>query len=114
MNQFFRFFAVRLGTIVAAIALSVGAASLAVSWWLASSSVASLASRQFTEASQRQALAARDYLGAAVPAIETLDSALADPSRHSGESLEASLLGVLRANPGFSWVSYADEQGAFT
>ena len=113
MTHFFRFFAVRLGTIVAAIALSVGALSLTVSWWLASDSVGKLATREFVEASQRQALAARDYLGAAVPAIETLDGRLGEDAP-AGDALDRALLDVLRANPGFSWVSYADEQGTFT
>jgi sigma-B regulation protein RsbU (phosphoserine phosphatase) len=69
----------------------------------------------FREVSGRAVAHTRGFVLRAAPVVESLgqlaDKGLAvdDPER-----LAPQLLGVLRANPGLSWVSYSDERGSFT
>jgi serine phosphatase RsbU (regulator of sigma subunit) len=69
----------------------------------------------FREVSARATTHTRGYVQQAAPVVESLvqlaDKGLAvdDPDR-----LAPQLLGVLKANPGLSWASYADEAGTFT
>src|SRR5436305_3398842 len=87
--------------------------------WLAhrsaQASTEALTGAVFREVSGRAATHTRGFVLRAAPVVETLgqlaDKGLAvdDP-----EQLTPQLLGILRANPGLTWVSYADEAGTFT
>src|SRR5436309_12209491 len=87
--------------------------------WLAHRSaragIEALTGSLFREVSGRAAAHSREFVHRAAPVVESLgqlaDKGLAvdDPDR-----LAPQLLGVLRANPGLTWVSYADEAGTFT
>jgi serine phosphatase RsbU (regulator of sigma subunit) len=69
----------------------------------------------FREVSGRAVAHARGFVERAAPVVESLaelaDKGLAvdDPDR-----LAPQLVGVLKANPGLSWVSYGDDAGTFT
>lgn len=103
-----------LGSRIAGIVFFFGLGLLAVTWFVSSRAIRQLAEQQFREVSRRQVLATQAHLGTAPPALDTLDSALSDTlAGGSSERLARSFLGVLRANPGFTWVSYGDERGSF-
>lgn len=97
------------------VVLLFGLGLLASSYAVSSHAVRVLATQQFREVSRRQVIATQAHLGAAIPALDTLDAALGD-SRSGGaapEEIAQPFLGVLRANPAFTWVSYGDERGSF-
>lgn len=88
---------------------------LVVSYFYTSATVEDLTGRQFREVSRRQVLATRDHLHSAIPALAALDSLLDDQLAKAGSEERAKVfLGVLRANPDFTWVSYSDAGGGFT
>jgi adenylate cyclase len=68
----------------------------------------------FREVSEQAASQARTHLGTAVPALRTLEAGGRGPvSAERDAALSRRLEAVLRANPGFAWVSYGDAEGAF-
>jgi adenylate cyclase len=89
-----------------------------IAWWNYRAGVKnarSLAGSLFDRVAQQTADATGDFLMRAPPAAETLRGlALADAQPLDTEGLARRMLPVLRANPGFTWVSFSDETGAFT
>src|SRR5205823_4311993 len=67
----------------------------------------------FAQVADQTAEQARAHVGQATPAVDTLTGLLARDSLSEDELARRMLL-VLRANPGFSWVSFSDPRGAFT
>src|SRR5947207_15145212 len=91
----------------------------AVVLWLAHRSARAgteaLTGSVFREVSGRAATHTRGFVLRAAPVVESLvqlaDKGLAVDDQ---ERLAPQLLAVLKANPGLSWVSYANEAGTFT
>src|SRR3954447_17246973 len=108
-------FRARLVLGVCGLVLLTGAVVLGLAHRSARAGTEHLTGSVFREVSGRAAAHTRGYVLQAAPVVESLvqlaDRGLAtdDPDR-----LAPQLLGVLRANPGLSWVSYADEAGTFT
>lgn len=103
-----------LGSRIAGIVFFFGLGLLAVTWFVSSRAIRQLAEQQFREVSRRQVVATQAHLGSAPPALDTLDAALGDTlAGASSERLARAFLGILKANPGFTWVSYGDEKGGF-
>ena len=103
-----------LGTWIGMTILGLGLLVLFASYAISATSVRTLAAQQFREVTRRQVLATQARLGAAAPALDTLDALLTNELEDaSSERLARAFLGVLQANPGFTWVSYGDESGAF-
>src|SRR4051812_26886574 len=100
---------------VCALVLLTGAVVLGLAQRSAKAATEQLTGSVFREVSGRAATHARGYVLQAAPVVESLaqlaDKGLAvdDP-----DHLTPQLLGVLKANPGLTWVSYADEAGTFT
>ncbi|HEV3255419.1 MAG TPA: SpoIIE family protein phosphatase [Gemmataceae bacterium] len=100
---------------VCGLVLLTGAVVLWLAHRSARASTEELTGSVFREVSGRAATHTRGFVLHAAPVVETLgqlaDKGLAvdDPER-----LTPQLLGILRANPGLTWVSYADEAGTFT
>src|SRR5438105_2053432 len=94
---------------VCGLVLFTGAVVLWLAHRSARASTEALTGSVFREVSGRAATHTRGYVLQAAPVVESLaqlaDKGLAvdDPDR-----LTPQLLGVLRANPGLTWVSYAD------
>src|SRR5436305_6518862 len=100
---------------VCALLLLTGAVVLGLAHRSAKAGTEQLTGSVFREVSGRAAAHTRGYVLQAAPVVESLaqlaDKGLAvdDPDR-----LTPQLLGVLRANPGLTWVSYSDEAGTYT
>src|SRR3954452_7885102 len=100
---------------VCTLVLLTGAVVLGLAHRSAKAGTEQLTGSVFREVSGRAAAHTRGYVLQAAPVVESLaqlaDKGLAvdDPDR-----LTPQLLGVLKANPGLTWVSYADEAGTFT
>jgi adenylate cyclase len=92
-----------------------------VAWWNYRAGVANvdtLSRALFDRVARQTADATRDFLGRAPPAVEALRRiGELDPPDLSPEATRAlvapRLLAVLRANPGFTWVSWSDPAGGF-
>jgi sigma-B regulation protein RsbU (phosphoserine phosphatase) len=108
-------FRARLVLGVCGLVLLTGAVVLLFAHRSARASTEALTGSVFREVSGRAATHTRAFVLRAAPVVESLvqlaDKGLAvdDPER-----LAPQLLAVLEANPGFSWVSYGDENGTFT
>jgi adenylate cyclase len=74
--------------------------------------IRSLAADLFDQVAHQAATGTEAFLMRAPPVAETL-AALEDPTATS-DALARRFVAVLRANAGFSWVSYSDQDGAFT
>jgi hypothetical protein len=79
--------------------------------------VRGLADDLFREVAQKTVERTQSHLARAVPAIELLallakEGTLAAPGRDP-DQVGRQLLPVLQANPGFSWVTYSERDGAF-
>src|SRR5215471_9633325 len=91
----------------------------AVVLWLAHRSARTgteaLTGSVFREVSGRAVTHTRGFVLRAAPVLESLVQ-LADKGLvlENPDRLALQLLAVLKANPGLSWVSYSDENGAFT
>lgn len=108
-------FRVKLVSGVCGLVLLTGAAVLWLTERGARAGTEALTAAVFREASARTAAHTQAAVLRAAPVVESLvglaDSGLAVTNT---DRLADQLLAVLRANPGLSWVSYADETGAFT
>jgi len=108
-------FRAKLVTGVCGLVLFTGVVVLWLAHRSARASTESLTDSVFREVSGRAAAHGRGFVLRAGPVVESLvqlaDKGLAvdEPDR-----LAPQLLGVLKANPGLSWVSYGDESGRFT
>src|SRR3954454_9720931 len=108
-------FRARLVAGVWGLVLVTGAVVLGLAQRSARAGTEQLTGSVFREVSGRAAAHTRGYVLQAAPVVASLaqlaDKGLAvdDPYR-----LTPQLLGVLKANPGLTWVSYADEAGTFT
>jgi adenylate cyclase len=103
-----------LAVVVAALVATTGGF---IAWWNYRSgrdNVATLAQTLFAQAARQTADATREYLGDAPPAAEALRrTAALDEALPAREDIARRLCAVLRANPGFTWVSWSDATGAF-
>ncbi len=84
-----------------------------IAWWNYRASLANtreLAGMLFDQVAHQTAEATAAFLDQAPPAAQTLGNFPDAPS----DELARRFLAVLRANPGFAWVSYGDAHGAFT
>jgi adenylate cyclase len=89
-----------------------------IAWWNYRSGVRNvreLASSMFDQISREAAGETSAFLMRAPPAAEALDAiARADTAATPSTELVTRFEAVLRANPSFTWVSYADKDGRFT
>ena len=84
-----------------------------IAWWNYRAGLANtreLAGALFDQVAHQTAEATAAFLDQAPPAAQTLANFPDAPS----DDLAHRVLAVLRANPGFAWVSYGDAKGAFT
>src|SRR5688572_23472672 len=94
-----RSFRFSLGSLIGLVVFVAGMFVLGFSAWFSTDAVRQLASQQFREVSRRQVVATQARLGAAAPALDTLDAALTDSlATATPEQLARAFLGVLRAN----------------
>jgi len=92
-----------------------GALVAGVSYASTRSSIRASVRSLFAQITDQTANQASTHLQAAAPAVDMLAHlAAADAAPASAQELVRRELLVLRANPGFSWVSFADPDGAFT
>lgn len=107
---------ISLAVVVAALIATTGGF---IAWWnyrTGVDNVRELAGRMFDQIAREAAGETEAFLRHAPPAAATLaafidrEPAAADPARSRLERC----LTVLRANPGFTWVSYSDRDGEFT
>jgi adenylate cyclase len=89
-----------------------------IAWWNYRSgvdNVRSLAARLFDQIAREAAGETEAFLMRAPPAADALAGLAAlDPADASHRDLALRFAAVLRANPGFAWVSYSDAHGTFT
>jgi adenylate cyclase len=89
-----------------------------IAWWnyrAGLANIRSLAAGLFDQVARQAAGETEAFLLRAPPAAETLAGLAAlDGPEITSEALARRFVAVLRANAGFSWVSYSDEAGAFT
>ncbi len=76
--------------------------------------VADLTGNLFGEAAQQTASVSRAHVAQAMPAVDLVAALLKTANLEDTESLAARFEDVLRANPGFAWVSFSDVHGTFT
>lgn len=110
-----RTFSYPLSLAVVIAALVAGAGGW-VAWWNYRAGVANtrdLANTLFAQVGRQTADATAAFLAHAPPAAEALRNLDADAPGAGSEARARQLLDVLRANPGFTWVSYSDAAGAF-
>ncbi len=106
----------RLSLIVAIPALVVGTGALIAgrTFLTTRTLVDDLTRDRFAEVTDQTVDKTRAYLARAIPVVELLDQlAKSGVVGTSDAQLATALLPVLRAHPGFAWVSYADETGRF-
>jgi adenylate cyclase len=89
-----------------------------IAWWnyrAGLANIRSLAAGLFDQVARQAAGGTEAFLLRAPPAAVTLAGLAAHDGPEVGaEALARRFVAVLRANAGFSWVSYSDEAGAFT
>lgn len=89
-----------------------------IAWWnyrAGLANIRSLAAGLFDQVARQAAGGTEAFLLRAPPAADTLAGLAAlDGPDVTSEALARRFVAALRANAGFSWVSYSDETGAFT
>ena len=84
------------------------------SWLTTNETIDGVSEAIFREVTRQTAQRTRAHLGAAAPTLDVL-AALERRDVHARDpEIQPRLLAMLRANPGYSWVSYGDREGAFT
>lgn len=78
------------------------------------STVATLTANLFGESAQQTASLSRAHVAQAMPAVDLVVALLRDARLDDTEGLATRFAEVLRANPGFAWVSFSDTAGTFT
>ena len=89
-----------------------------IAWWNYRAGLANareLAGSLFDQVAHRTAARTEAFLSKAPPAARALANLAAlDDETVDSDALARRFLAVLRANPGFTWVSFSDASGAFT
>ena len=95
--------------------LLTGAALILIARQSSRAATSALAEALFRETSAHAVTHTRDFVGRAVPLVESLarlgDGALV---LNDSDRLAAQLASILPAYPGITWISFSDESGAFT
>lgn len=109
-------FRTRLVAGTCSLVLLTGAVVLYVSQRSAEATAQALANDLFREVSRHAVTRTRSFVLGAAPVVQTLleldaGGALA---RNDSDRLASQLAGMLKANPGLSWIYYSDEAGNFT
>jgi len=84
------------------------------SWLTTERTIDRVSAAIFREVTRQTASRTRAHLGAAAPTLDVLASLETRVVRARDPEILPRLLAMLRANPGYSWVSYGDREGAFT
>jgi adenylate cyclase len=104
-----------LAIVIPLLVIATGALVAGVSYASTRSSIRASVRSLFAQITDQTADQASTHLQAAAPAVDMLvHLAASDGEPVSDQELVRRELLVLRANPGFSWVSFADPAGAFT
>ncbi len=88
-----------------------------IAWWnyrAGLENTRALAFELFGQIAHQTADSTSAFLAKAPPAAETLRNFAADEPSSSSDAIARREMGVLRANPSFTWVSYSDTDGRFT
>lgn len=84
------------------------------SWLTTQRTIDGVSAAIFREVTRQTANRTRAHLGAAAPTLDVLAALETRAVRARDAAVLPRLLAMLRANPGYSWVSYGDREGAFT
>ncbi len=84
------------------------------SWLTTQRTIDGVSAAIFREVTRQTASRTRAHLGAAAPTLDVLASLEQRDVRAGDPEILPRLLAMLRANPGYSWVSYGDREGAFS
>jgi adenylate cyclase len=84
------------------------------SWLTTNETIDRVSEAIFREVTRQTAQRTRAHLGAAAPTLDVLASLEHRDVHARHPDVLPRLLAMLRANPGYSWVSYGDRDGAFT
>jgi adenylate cyclase len=84
------------------------------SWLTTERTIDGVSAAIFREVTRQTASRTRAHLGAAAPTLDVLAALERRAVRARDPEVLPRLLAMLRANPGYSWVSYGDREGAFT
>jgi adenylate cyclase len=84
------------------------------SWMTTERTIDGVSAAIFREVTRQTANRTRAHLGAAAPTLDVLAALEHRAVRARDPEMLPRLLAMLRANPGYSWVSYGDRDGAFT
>ena len=100
---------------MAILVVVTGVALTAFAYRSSRANTAALANALFREVTAHAVTQARDHVLRVVPVARSL-AALGDRglTLDNSDKLAAQMLGLLRANPGVTWISYSDEAGTFT
>jgi len=108
---------VSLVVIIPALILVTGAVIAINSYLTTKRSIDALTTQLFDEVGSQAAEETRAHLALAIPAVDLVASLLRDRpiagDITQDDALLAELVSVLRANPGFAWVSFSDARGSF-
>jgi adenylate cyclase len=83
------------------------------SWVTTERTIERVSRSMFREVTRQTASRTRAHLGAAAPTLDVLTALEQRDVRASDRDVLPRLLAMLRANPGYSWVSYGDREGGF-
>ncbi len=83
------------------------------SWLTTQQTIEGVSAAIFREVTRQTANRTRSHLGAAAPTLDVLAALEHRAVRARDPEVLPRLLAMLRANPGYSWVSYGDREGAF-
>ncbi|MBL8682293.1 MAG: adenylate/guanylate cyclase domain-containing protein [Myxococcales bacterium] len=107
---------VSLAVAIPALVVAVGAVTAVRGYLRTRASVHVLSESIFGQVAEQASGRTRSYLESAVPALDVLVS-LSERDQRAGahdSALGLRLHAMLRAHPGFTWVSYGDEHGEFS
>ena len=108
---------VSLVVVIPALILMTGAIIAVNSYLTTKRSIDALTTQLFDQVGSQAAEQTRAHLALAIPAVDLLASLLRDRALPDDitkdDVLVDQLASVLRANPGFAWVSFSDSQGSF-
>jgi adenylate cyclase len=106
---------ISLVVVVPLLVVITGAAVAGVSYVRSRTNIRGLAASLFAQVAAQTAEDARSHVQQAVPAADLVAASIAASDQTlPPDELARRLLPVLRANPGFSWVSFSKPDGTFT